>query len=74
MGGWLLIEKKGEGRVGEGHEAQEPSHGEAILFFWRDRRQPAGQTRFDAPRFVHSAGLEASNHNRPRITAPPSLG
>ena len=63
-GAWLLIEKKGEGNEGEGKGTRhKTSHGEAIWLFWRDRRHPAGQTRFDAPRFIHSARLEASNRN-----------
>ena len=74
MGGRLLIEKKGKGKVrGKGARGTEPSHGEAISFFRRDRRQPAGQTRFDAPRFFHSPRLEASNRNRPRINSLPSI-
>ena len=72
MGGRLLIEKKGEGTGrGRGTRHRSLSRGNHFVF-WRDR-QPTGHTRFDAPRFFHSPGLEASNRNRPRINSPLSI-
>ena len=67
MGGRLLIEKKGRG---EGRDTRHRNLSRGSHFC---SGVTAGQSRFDAPRFIHSAkprGFQPA----PRIRGPPTIG
>jgi hypothetical protein len=72
-GGSVTYREEGRGE-GMGHEAQNLSRGSRFLFSGVTGGRPPGQTRFDGPRFIHSARLEASNRNRHRIITLPLFG
>jgi hypothetical protein len=51
----VVTYRRRRARGGERARGTRNLTGKSFLFFWHDRRQPAGHPRFDGPRFIHSA-------------------